>query len=130
MASAPAELLARVPLFADLKPKELEQIAGAMKERRFSPGETVTVEGEQGVGFFVIESGKATVTVGGDERRSLGAGDYFGEVALLSGSRRTATITAEDELVAWGMTSWAFRPIVEQNASLAWNLLQAIAKLL
>ena len=130
MAGAPTDLLRQVPLFSDLEHRELEQIAGSMKERRFAAGETIATEGEQGVGFFVIESGKAKVSVGGVERRTLGAGDYFGEVALIAGSDRTATVTAEDELKCWGMTSWTFRPIVEENASIAWKLLQSMAKML
>ena len=130
MAGAPTDLLERVPLFSDLEHRDLEQIAGSMKQRRFSPGETIAAEGEQGVGFFVIEDGKAKVTVHGEERRTLGPGDYFGEVALISGSDRTATVTADGDLTCWGMTSWTFRPIVEENASIAWKLLQAMAKML
>jgi CRP/FNR family cyclic AMP-dependent transcriptional regulator len=130
MAGAPTDLLERIPLFSDLEHRDLEQIAGSMKQRRFSPGETIAAEGEQGVGFFVIEDGRAKVTVHGEERRTLGPGDYFGEVALISGSDRTATVTADGDLTCWGMTSWTFRPIVEENASIAWKLLQAMAKML
>jgi CRP-like cAMP-binding protein len=130
MAGASNDVLARVPLFSDLDPRELEQIAGSMKQRTFAAGETVAAEGEQGIGFFVIESGIATVSVGGVERRTLKPGDYFGEVALIAGSDRTATITADSELSCWGLTSWVFRPLVESNASIAWKLLQAMAKML
>jgi CRP/FNR family transcriptional regulator, cyclic AMP receptor protein len=130
MAGAPTDLLERVPLFSDLEDKELEQIAGSMKQRTFAAGETVAAEGDQGVGFFVIESGIATVSIGGEERRTLKPGEYFGEVALISGGDRTATITADSELTCWGLTSWSFRPLVEENASIAWKLLQAMAKML
>lgn len=99
-----------------------------MKERTFSAGDTVTAEGSSGVGFFVIESGSAVVTIGGEERRRLGAGDYFGEVALLNESARTATITAESDLKCYGLTSWEFRPLVETHGSIAWKLLQAMSK--
>ncbi len=127
---APRELIEKVPLFSDLESRELDTIASSMKERTFEPGETVATEGESGVGFFVIESGSATVSVGGTERRKLGAGDYFGEIALVAATDRTATITADDELHCYGMTSWAFRPLVEEHASIAWKLLQALGKLL
>jgi CRP-like cAMP-binding protein len=130
MAGAPTDLLERVPLFSDLEHKELEQIAGSMKQRTFTAGETVAAEGEQGVGFFVIESGIASVSVGGEERRTLKPGDYFGEVALIAGGDRTATIKADSDLTCWGLTSWAFRPLVESNASIAWRLLEAMAKML
>jgi CRP/FNR family cyclic AMP-dependent transcriptional regulator len=123
-----ANLLKRVPIFSDLDRKELERIASSMKQRIFNAGDTVTSEGKTGVGFFVIEDGEATVTVGGDERRRLGPGDYFGEVALLNESARTATITADTELRCYGLTSWEFRPLVETHGSIAWKLLQAMSK--
>jgi CRP-like cAMP-binding protein len=123
-----ANLLKRVPIFSDLDRKELDRIASSMKQRTFNAGDTVTSEGKTGVGFFVIEDGEATVTVGGDERRRLGPGDYFGEVALLNESARTATITADTELRCYGLTSWEFRPLVETHGSIAWKLLQAMSK--
>jgi CRP-like cAMP-binding protein len=128
VAEGAVELLQRVPLFSDLDRKELERIAASMKERTFGAGETVTAEGSSGVGFFLIESGNAKVTVGGEDRRRLGPGDYFGEVALLNESARTATITAESDLKCYGLTSWEFRPLVETQPSIAWKLLQAMSK--
>ena len=123
-----AELLKRVPLFADLERKELEQIASSMKPRTFSPGQQIAVEGESGVGFFVIEDGQAKVTVQGDEVRTLGPGDYFGEVALITHGARTATVTADTELKTYGMTFWDFRPLVEDTPGIAWKLLQGAVK--
>jgi CRP/FNR family cyclic AMP-dependent transcriptional regulator len=128
VAEGAADLLRRVPIFSDLDGKELERIAGSMKQRTFNAGDTVTAEGQTGIGFFVIDSGEAKVTVGGEERRRLGPGDYFGEVALLNETTRTATITAETELRCYGMTSWEFRPLVETHGSIAWKLLQAMSK--
>ena len=125
---APTELLQRVPLFAGLERRQIERMAGSFKERTFRPGETVTDEGQSAVGFFVIESGNARVSVGGEERGRLGPGDYFGEIALVDQGARTATITADDELRCWGMTFWDFRPLVEENASIAWNMLQTLVK--
>lgn len=122
------QLLKKVPLFSDLDNRELEQVAGSMKRRQFSSGQEIAREGESGVGFFVIEDGNAKVSVHGDERRRLGPGDYFGEIALIAQGARTATVTAESDLTALGMTFWDFRPLVEGNASIAWKLLQAFAK--
>jgi CRP-like cAMP-binding protein len=121
-------LLERVPIFQDLDHRELERIASSMKERTFRAGDTVTSEGAGGIGFFVIEEGEAKVSVGGRERRRLGPGDYFGEVALLTDSPRTATIVADTDLRCYGMTSWDFKPLVETHGSIAWKLLQAMAK--
>jgi len=128
VAAAPADLLKQVPIFSDLDGKELGRIAASMKQRTFKAGDTVTAEGQTGVGFFVIEAGEATVTVGGEERRRLGAGDYFGEVALLNETARTATIKADTDLRCYGLTSWEFRPLVETHGSIAWKLLQAMSK--
>ena len=81
-----------------------------------------------GAGFFVIESGEAVVTVAGDERRTLGPGDYFGDIALIDQGSRTATITADSDLNTYGLTFWDFRPLVENDARIAWPLLQVMAK--
>jgi CRP-like cAMP-binding protein len=128
VAKEAADLLQKVPLFADLERKELEEIASAMKQRTFSAGQEIAVEGESGVGFFVIEDGQAKVTVGGQDRRTLGPGDYFGEVALITHGARTATVTADTELKTYGMTFWDFRPLVEETPGIAWKLLQGAVK--
>jgi CRP/FNR family cyclic AMP-dependent transcriptional regulator len=128
VAQEAADLLKRVPIFSDLDRKELERIAASMKQRTFQAGDNVTTEGTGGVGFFVIEDGEAKVTIGGEERRRLGPGDYFGEVALLNESARTATIVAETDLRCYGLTSWEFRPLVETHGSIAWKLLRAMSK--
>ena len=126
--SAPLELLQHVPLFQGLDRGHLETLARSFKDRTFPAGSSVTTEGQGGVGFFVIEDGTATVSVGGEERRTLGAGDWFGEMALIDDSPRSATIVADTDLKCWGLTSWEFRPLVEQNASIAWSMLQTMAK--
>jgi CRP/FNR family transcriptional regulator len=128
MAAAPAELLAQIPLFEGLSQGELKRIAGSFKERRFSAGDTIAVEGASGVGFFVIGEGEASVDVHGEPRGKLGPGDYFGEVALIDDGPRTATVKAETAVTAWGLTSWEFRPLVEEHADIAWELLQKMAK--
>jgi len=99
-----------------------------MRERVFAAGDTVTQEGAGGAGFFVIESGEAEVSVDGAPRGTIGPGDYFGEIALLTGSDRTATITATTEMLCYGMTPWDFKPLVETNSTIAWKLLMAMAE--
>ena len=128
MPTAPVDLIRRVPLFSDLTDRELKAVAGSMKERTFKAGDTVMQEGKGGVGFFVIEDGTASVSVGGQERAKIGSGDYFGEIALIADIDRTATITADGDLRCYGMTFWDFRPLVEGNASIAWKLLQQMAE--
>jgi CRP/FNR family transcriptional regulator, cyclic AMP receptor protein len=127
VARASSDVLKKVPLFAGLDDRELEQIASTMRERRFAAGETVTEEGAGGAGFFIVEDGEADVTVDGQQRGTIVAGDYFGEIALLTGSDRTATIVARTDMLCWGMTPWDFRPLVESNSTIAWKLLTAMA---
>ena len=126
--AASTDMLKRVPLFAGLDNKELQQIADSMRERRFHAGDTVTQEGAGGVGFFIVEDGEADVTIAGEARGTIGPGDYFGEIALLTGSERTATITAKSDMLCYGMTPWDFRPLVESNSVIAWKLLTAMAE--
>jgi CRP/FNR family transcriptional regulator, cyclic AMP receptor protein len=125
---APTELIKRVPLFSDLDKRELESLARTFKERHVSAGETVVNEDSGAAGFFVIEDGTAKVTVHGEERGTLKAGDYFGEIALIDEGARTATVTADSDMRLYGLTFWEFRPLVEQNASIAWKLLQTLAR--
>lgn len=125
---APQELIQQVPLFAGLGKKDLQGLASSMKERTFEAGDTIASEGQSGVGFFIIEDGEATVTVGGEELGTMKAGDSFGEVALIDDGARTATVTAKTQLKCYGITSWEFRPLVAENANLAWKMLQEMAK--
>jgi CRP/FNR family cyclic AMP-dependent transcriptional regulator len=127
VARASVDQLKHVPLFAGLERRELEQIADSMHERRFAAGDTVVQEGAGGAGFFIVEEGEAEVTVGGEPRNTIRPGDYFGEIALLTGSERTATIVATTDMLCYGMTPWDFRPLVESNSTIAWKLLTAMA---
>ncbi len=127
VANASADMLKKVPLFAELDDRELGQIASSMRERRYKAGDVVTQEGAGGVGFFVVEEGEADVNVGGETRGSIGPGDYFGEIALINESPRTATLTARTDMLCYGMTPWDFKPLVEGNSAIAWKLLTAMA---
>jgi CRP/FNR family transcriptional regulator, cyclic AMP receptor protein len=122
------ETIARVPLFTGLEKRDLERIADSFKERNYSAGETIAGEGQGGAGFFIIGEGTAKVTVQGQDRATLGPGDYFGEIALIDEGARTATITALSELVCYGLTYWDFRPLVQENGAIGWKLLQSLAK--
>ena len=130
MAGPSVDLLQGVPLFAELKPKELERLSTSFKERDFAEGEDVAEEGETAGGgrFYVIESGEAIVSVHGEERARLGRGDYFGDVAMIDRGERTATIHAASDLKCYSLAFWDFRPLVESDARIAWPLLQTMAK--
>lgn len=120
--------LQRVGLFSDMDRRQTEQIARLLKERRFSKGQTVIVEGSGGAAVYLIASGEATVSHNGSAIATLGPGEHFGEIALIDGGTRSATVTASTDLVCYGLTFWEFRPLVERNGSIAWKLLQALAR--
>jgi CRP/FNR family transcriptional regulator, cyclic AMP receptor protein len=121
------ETLGRVPLFAGVKPKELKKLGKRMSERSFGEGDTITTEGESGIGFFVIEDGNASVSIGGKIVRTLGPGEHFGEIALIDSGPRSATIVASTDLRCRGMSAWEFRPFVEEHPEVAWALLETLA---
>lgn len=127
VAGAPIETLRRVPLFEDLDSTELQSVADVMHEANVPPGAVVTAEGGPGDGFFVIDAGEAEVTVDGEPRATMTAGDYFGEIALLMGSDRTATVTATSDLHCFALTPSDFRTLVEGNPSIAWKVIQSMA---
>jgi CRP-like cAMP-binding protein len=118
------EALRSIPLFAAMPDKQLGRLGEAMRERTIAAGEEVVVEGSGGVGFFVIEAGEASVSRGGEEIRTLGPGDSFGEMALIDRGPRSATVTARSELSCRGMTAWEFKPLVAENPEIAWSLLE------
>jgi MFS family permease len=90
-------LLQGVPLFAPLPGQTLERLAGDMRLLRFAPGETIVREGEPGDDFYVIGDGRVAVSTDGASIGELGAGECFGEIALLHDVPRTATVTAVDD---------------------------------
>jgi CRP/FNR family cyclic AMP-dependent transcriptional regulator len=118
------------PLFGDLSEDEVAQIASLFKARNFSKGDIVVKEGLGGAAFFVIRSGEALVSIGGEPRATLSSGDFFGEIALFDEGTRMATITAATDLNCYGLTYWDFRPLVEENGVIGWKLLQRMAEML
>jgi Pyruvate phosphate dikinase, AMP/ATP-binding domain/Cyclic nucleotide-binding domain len=124
----PPEVVHDIPLFAGLTDEQVDEVAQLFKERRFKAGETVIREASGGAAFFLIETGEAVVSVRGEECARLGKGDSFGELAMIDEGERSATISAATDLVCWGLTYWDFRPLVENNGAIGWNLLQALAK--
>ena len=126
--SSSADTLEKVPLLEGLTKRDRQRLARSMKSRTFPSGSQVVVEDRRGVGFFIIVDGKAAVTVGGQVVEMLGPGDYFGEMALIQGDRRTATVTADSDLECLSLTSWEFKPFVAEHPSVAWALLQTLAQ--
>jgi voltage-gated potassium channel len=92
------ERLRDLPLFAGLSDDELDRFARSFEEKQVSAGGRLTLEGASGYSFFVIESGTVEVERGGEVLQTLGAGEFFGEAAILTGERRNATVTASSDV--------------------------------
>ena len=126
-----ADDLAQVPLFSDLNKRQLRKLASGFSEKHFAPGRTVVREGHMdGVGFFVIAEGTAAVSISGSNVATVGPGDYFGELAMLTEEARAATVTAETPLRCLMMAFWDFRRFAKDNPDVSWKLLQHLATML
>jgi CRP-like cAMP-binding protein len=123
------EALRDVPLFAELSDEELARVSSVFKERRFSEGETVIQQGSGAAAFFVIHTGEVAVSVDGIQRRVMGPGEHFGEMALIDAGTRAATVTALTDLACSGVTFWDFRPLVEENGVIGWKLMQTLIEI-
>jgi CRP-like cAMP-binding protein len=125
------DLLGSVPLFAGLDDSELQHVAVRFTEHTFPAGSTITTEGQRGarvLAFFLIVEGTATVTKDGRELAALGPGDHFGEIALFLDVPRMATVTAATDLRCLAMSSWEFRPLLEDQSPIAFRLLETMAQ--
>ena len=130
MSQPSVDLIRAAPLFSDLDDKSAGNLASEFVERRFDVGAAIATEGSDGLNFFIVESGEASVTVHGTQVGTLGPGSSFGEVALVDKSARSATITATSPIVAYALPVWSFRPFVEGRPDLAWKLLEILARML
>lgn len=116
--AAAVDALARVRLFQGLSPKDLGRVADMAKELTFQAGEAITEEGESGGRFYVLVEGDADVVIGKDVVKTVRAGDYFGEISLIDGSPRTATIVARSPVRTLSLSSWNFRPMLKEHPSI------------
>jgi CRP/FNR family cyclic AMP-dependent transcriptional regulator len=119
--------LSQVPLFSGCTQRDLQTIARVVKDIDHGSGTVIAREGEPGIGLFVIADGTAEVTIGGAKKATLGPGDFFGEIALLDGGPRTATVTATSDMRLLGLTEWVFRGLMQEHPSIAVRVLQAMA---
>jgi CRP/FNR family transcriptional regulator, cyclic AMP receptor protein len=122
-----AERLASVPMFSGCSKKELVTIAKVVRAVDHVAGDVIAREGEPGAGLFVIDVGEADVTIGGRKVNHLVEGDFFGEMALLDGGPRTATVTATTDLKLFALTEWVFRGLLMEHPSIAFRTLEAVA---
>jgi len=119
--------LAKVPLFFGCSNRELQSVAKAVKELAHPSGKVIAREGDPGIGLFIIAEGTAEVSIGGKRKSKLGKGDFFGEIALLDGGPRTATVTATSDVRLYGLTEWTFRGLMQSEPKIAIKVLVGMA---
>jgi CRP/FNR family transcriptional regulator, cyclic AMP receptor protein len=121
------EHLGGVPIFEGCSKKELQTIARQVREISHDAGYVIATEGDPGAGLFVIADGEADVTIGGKKVNHLEKGDFFGEMALLDGGPRTATVTATTPITLYALTEWVFRGLLAEHPSIAMRTLETMA---
>jgi len=119
-----ARALGRVPLFSGCSDDEVRDIAGLAHLLRFEEGAVIVPEGEEGLGFYLVMSGEAKVVRGEHEVNRLGPGDFFGEIALLEGTPRTASVIATGPVVCLGILRGDFRPLLMRQPRIALRIIE------
>lgn len=124
------EMLKVSPVFAGLKKRQLEAVAGTARALTFEAGDTIISEDEErSIGFYVLGSGTAEVTKDGQVVATYGPGDYFGEIALLTDEpKRTATVTATSDAEVLGVTKWDFRALINAQPDIAVQVMSELAR--
>jgi CRP-like cAMP-binding protein len=121
-----AEVLARLPLFSGIGRRRLRKLARQARFAEFAPGEHVVSTGDRGDAFYVILGGTAKALK--PEARTLGPGDYFGEISLLDGKPRSATVVATEELHVMRLPRRTFRWLIAKNGDVALTLLTELGE--
>jgi CRP/FNR family cyclic AMP-dependent transcriptional regulator len=118
--------LRSVPLFAAFSDKQIRRIADAGKQVELPEGRVVAREDQSGEGFHVILEGRVSVNIRGKERATLGPGQFFGEMSLIDGKPRSATVTVIEPTTTFSITSWEFHPLLD-DADFTKGLLAELA---
>ena len=119
--------LARIPILAPLSKRDRRRFVKGGMVQRYTAGQTVVREGDPGTRLFIILSGSARVeqAIHG-EVATLGAGNFFGELALIEKHARTATVTAVDELECLSITGWELRASLVEHPEIALPMLEEV----
>lgn len=120
-------VLADVPLFRNLSRRHLKHVASLARLRRYGPGTTIVRAGDAGSAFFVLLDGTARVVTSKGRARRLGSGDFFGEMALLDDSPRSADVVADGEVLTMTISRSAFGKFLRTEPAVALELLRTLA---
>jgi CRP/FNR family transcriptional regulator, cyclic AMP receptor protein len=122
------DALARVPLLSGLSKAELGRVLNLGDEVEFFPGKIIVEAGDLARDFYMVLSGTARLTVAGKKSETLEAGDYFGEMAVLDGGPRTATIVALTHVTALRIDRKDFLSLLKVNGSISRKILVEMTK--
>ncbi|HVF52829.1 MAG TPA: cyclic nucleotide-binding domain-containing protein [Actinomycetota bacterium] len=122
------DLLKTVPLFAACSKREINLLAGIVEVEQFAAGAELCREGEAGLGLFIVMEGETEVKVKGRTRRKLGPGAFFGEIALLDGGPRSATVVASTDVKSMLIPAWSFNATLKSDPSLAITMLKEVCR--
>ena len=129
-ASDEVRALRAAPLFSGLSTRQLRSILHTAAPIHFPPGETITTEGGPGDSFYLIKEGDASVLVGGVELGTIGPRGYFGEVSVIDGGSRTATVRTKERMAALELTSRSLRCTLGRHPSIARLMFLKLRRLL
>jgi CRP/FNR family transcriptional regulator, cyclic AMP receptor protein len=121
--AATVKALRATDLFSTLSRRSLDAVASSAKVVNHPAGKELVSEGTSGIGFHLILEGTASVVVGGKRRAHIGPGQYFGEMSLIDGGPRSATITSDTPVTTIYLSAWSFRPILKSEPEVAYALL-------
>jgi CRP/FNR family transcriptional regulator, cyclic AMP receptor protein len=124
------EMLKAARLFEGLSKKEVGEVTRRSKEIEHAAGDEIIREGAKGVGFHLILTGRARVTRNGRKLRELGPGDSFGDISLIDGGPRTASVIAVTPMRLLSMMSWEFKPLLIEHPQMAYKLLLRVCGML
>jgi CRP-like cAMP-binding protein len=122
------DLIRKVPLFSRLSKTELKDLAMLADEIDLRDGKEMTRQGHAGREFFVLLEGTADVRKNGRKINTLGPGDFFGEIALVSREPRTATVTATSPVRTLVITDRSFRRLLDESPQVKNKVMEAMAK--
>ena len=123
-----SEVLRAIPLFAGMTDRSLDSIAELAREASYDPASVIVREGEAGDSFVVIISGGATVEQDGRTLNRLGPGDFLGEIALIDGGVRTATVTATEPIAALVIDRAGFQRLMDEHPVVRHDLVSALTQ--
>ena len=126
--NAKVDLLRRVPLFANLGKRDLERLGGIADELDLGATRTLIKEGTRGREFFVLVEGEAKVTKNDRRLATMRAGDFFGEIALITDVPRTTTVTADTAVRLLVLTKRDFQRLLREQPQIQRKVLEALAK--